>query len=147
MIIVCSTKICHKVAFNAIHSKKRILKVNSKTPIKLWKDLPKVNQNLKATWQTLLWYPCCEIWTGLTLNAMLVVHTLNRNLCGGLTFSKLSKMLGETKRSILIVNLKKYPRQIQHPITELKMATLSPAHLFAIRGRWKRGPETLQTCD
>ena len=28
-----------------------------------------------------------------------------------------------------------------------KYATSSPAHLFAIRGRWKRGPRTLQTRD
>ena len=123
--------------------KKESSKSTVKTPWNCGKTYPKLIKTSKATWQTLLWYPCCEIWTGLTLNAMLVVHTLNRNLCEGLTFSKLSKMLGETKRSILIVNLKKYPRQIQHPITELKMATSSPAHLFAIRGRWKRGPGTL----
>ena len=55
---------------------------------------------------------------------MLVVHTLNRNLCAGLTFNKLSKMLEETKRSILIVNLKKYPKQIRHPVIELKMELL-----------------------
>ena len=24
------------------------------------KDLPKVNQNIQTTWQTLLWYPCCQ---------------------------------------------------------------------------------------
>ena len=33
-------------------------------------------------------------------------------------------MLGEEKRSIVNVNLKKYPRQIQHPITNLKMEPL-----------------------
>ena len=30
-------------------------------------------------------------------------------------------MLGEEKRSIINVNLKKYPRQIQNPVTDLKM--------------------------
>ena len=30
-------------------------------------------------------------------------------------------MLGEEKRSTINVNLKKYPRQIQHPVTDLKM--------------------------
>ena len=29
----------------------------------------------------------------------------------------------------------------------LIVPTSSPAHLFAIRGRRKRGPVTLQTCD
>ena len=29
-------------------------------------------------------------------------------------------MLGEKKRSIINVNLKKYPRQIKHPVTDLK---------------------------
>ena len=33
-------------------------------------------------------------------------------------------MLGEEKRSIVNVNLKKYPRQIQHPVTGLKMELL-----------------------
>ena len=41
-----------------------------------------------------------------------------------LTFNKFSKMLGETKKSILNVNLKKYPRQIQQPITDFKMELL-----------------------
>ena len=34
-------------------------------------------------------------------------------------------MLGEEKRSIINVNLKKYPRQIQHPVTNLKMELLA----------------------
>ena len=33
-------------------------------------------------------------------------------------------MLGEEKRSILNVSLKKYPTQIQHPIADLKMELL-----------------------
>ena len=33
-------------------------------------------------------------------------------------------MLGAIKRSILNVNLKKYPRQIQHPVIDLKMELL-----------------------
>ena len=33
-------------------------------------------------------------------------------------------MLREEKRSIINVNLKKYPRQIQHPMTDLKMELL-----------------------
>ena len=33
-------------------------------------------------------------------------------------------MLGEEKRSIINVNLKKYPRQIQHHVTDLKMELL-----------------------
>ena len=55
---------------------------------------------------------------------MLLVHNLNRNLYARLTFNKFSKMLGETKKSILNVNLKKYPRQIQQPIIDLKMELL-----------------------
>ena len=34
-------------------------------------------------------------------------------------------MLGDEKRSIINVNLKKYPRQIQHPVTDLKMELLA----------------------
>ena len=33
-------------------------------------------------------------------------------------------MLGEEKRSIINANLKKYPRQIQHLVTNLKMELL-----------------------
>ena len=30
----------------------------------------------------ILWYPCCQIWTGPTPVAMLLIYTLNRNtLC------------------------------------------------------------------
>ena len=34
-------------------------------------------------------------------------------------------MLGEEKRSIINVNLKKYPRQIQYRVTDLKMELLA----------------------
>ena len=34
-------------------------------------------------------------------------------------------MLGEEKGSIVNVNLKKYPRWIQHPITDLKIELLA----------------------
>ena len=34
-------------------------------------------------------------------------------------------MLGEEKRSIINVNLKKYPWQIWHPVTGLKMELLA----------------------
>ena len=33
-------------------------------------------------------------------------------------------MLGEEKRSIINLNLKKYPRQIQHPVIDLNMELL-----------------------
>ena len=33
-------------------------------------------------------------------------------------------MLGEEKRSLINVNLKKYPKQTQHPATDLKMELL-----------------------
>ena len=33
-------------------------------------------------------------------------------------------MFGEIKRPILNANLKKYPRQIQHPVLDLKMEIL-----------------------
>ena len=85
--IWCSTKIYRKVEFNDIHNKQRIFKVNNKSTKKYYKDLHKVNRNLKTTWQTLLWYPCYEIWKGPTPNAMLLVYTLNRHLCAELTFN------------------------------------------------------------
>ena len=34
-------------------------------------------------------------------------------------------MLGEEKKSIINVNLKKYPKQIQHPVADLKMELLA----------------------
>ena len=34
-------------------------------------------------------------------------------------------MLGEEKRSVINVNLKKYSRQIQHPATDFKMELLT----------------------
>ena len=33
-------------------------------------------------------------------------------------------MLGEEKRSVINVNLKKYPKHTQHPVTDLKMELL-----------------------
>ena len=42
-------------------------------------------------------------------------------------------MLGEEKRSIINVNLKKYPRQIQHPVIDFKMDLL-----FKILNDFKR---------
>ena len=40
-------------------------------------------------------------------------------------------MLGEEKRSIISVNMKKYPKQIQHPVTDLKMKLLAKIVIFA----------------
>ena len=77
----CSTKISHKVAFSDIHNKQRIFKVNNKNTTKQCQDLPKVNQNLKTTWQIMWWYPCCQIWTGPTYSAMPPVYTF-RTLAG-----------------------------------------------------------------
>ena len=34
-------------------------------------------------------------------------------------------MLGEEKRSIISVNMRKYPKQIQHPVPDLKMEVLA----------------------
>ena len=56
-----------------------------------------------------------------SLIMMLLVYTLNRYLCAELTLNYFLKMLGEIKRFILNINLKKYPRQIQHPTTDLKL--------------------------
>ena len=72
----------------------------------------KVNQNLKMTWQTLLWYPCCQVWAGPTLNAMLE-QTLKTNIF---------KNVRRNKKVYTI--LKKYLRQIQHPVIDLKMELL-----------------------
>ena len=49
MPIWCPTKINHKVAFSDIHNKLRIFKVNSESTKKEFKNLPKVNENLKTT--------------------------------------------------------------------------------------------------
>ena len=34
-------------------------------------------------------------------------------------------MLGEEERSIISINMKKYPKQIQYPVTDLKMELLA----------------------
>ena len=49
---------------------------------------------------------------------------LQQTLCVELTFNWFLKMLGEMKRSILNVNLKKYPRQVQHFALTLKWSFL-----------------------
>ena len=45
--------------------------------------------------------------------------------CCSIPVVYLYKMLGEEKRSVTNVNLKEYPRQIQHPVTDLKMELLA----------------------
>ena len=48
-------------------------------------------------------------------------------------------MLGEIKRSILNVNLKKYPSQIQLPLKELKMELLvKNVNDFKLNYFWKK---------
>ena len=47
------------MSFGSIHYKQIIFKANNKSTKKKCKDLPKVNQNIRTTWQT-LWYPCCQ---------------------------------------------------------------------------------------
>ena len=99
-----STKICHKETFTI-----NKIKVNNTSAKKKCKDLSNVNQNIQMTWHTLLWYPCCQ--TDVCVQSC---HSI-----------KYFKMLGEEKRSMIIVNQKKYPRQIQHPVTDLKMELLA----------------------
>ena len=106
MPIWCSSKIFYMIALNDIYNKQRIFKINYKSTKK---DLPEVTQNVKMTWQTLLWYP----WQDS--HPILLVYALNRYLCARLT----------SKGSILNVNLKKYPRHIQNPVIDLKMELLS----------------------
>ena len=48
-----------------------------------------------------------------------------KHLCAEFSFHSYLKMLGEEKRSITNVNLKNYPRQIQHPVTDRKMELLA----------------------
>ena len=56
--------------------------------------------------------------TGIVVVALLS----NRHLCA--EFHYYLKMLGEKKKFIINVNLKKYPRQIQHNVTDLKVELL-----------------------
>ena len=69
--------------------------------------MPKVNQNIQTTWQTLLWYACQTVIYVCRVDVPLIFKTARRK-----------------KRFIIDVNLKKYPRQIQHHITDLKMELL-----------------------
>ena len=51
----------HKdISEGSIYKKEIIFKANNKSTKKKWKDLPKDNQNIQTTWQTLLRYPCCQ---------------------------------------------------------------------------------------
>ena len=64
------------MSLDSIHSKQMIFKANNKSTKKKWKDLPKVNRNVQATWQTLLWYHCRQ--TDLTLDIPLTFKNVRR---------------------------------------------------------------------
>ena len=53
-----------------------------------------------------------------------VSQVSNRYLCAELISDQYLKMLEEEERSIININLKKYPKQIQHHVTDLKMELL-----------------------
>ena len=56
------------------------------------------------------------------MTGIVVVSLLsNRSLCADLTFHQCLKLLGGEKRSIINVDLKKYPRQNQHSVKDLKI--------------------------
>ena len=52
---------------------------------------------------------------------VVVSQVSNRYLCAELISDQYLKMLEEEERSIININLKKYPKQIQHHVTDLKM--------------------------
>ena len=55
---------------------------------------------------------------------VVVSQVSNRYLCAELISDQYLKMLEEEERSIKNINLKKYPKQIQHHVTDLKMELL-----------------------
>ena len=55
---------------------------------------------------------------------VVVSQVSNRYLCAELISDQYLKMLEEEERSIININLKKYPKQIQHHVTDLKMELL-----------------------
>ena len=119
MPIWCPTKINHKVAFSDIHNKLRIFKVNNESTKKEFKNLPKVNENLKTTWQKLSWYLCCENFdrSHTQCNAS-SIYLEQTDVCR-VDIHLIFKMRGKKKRPILNVNQKKYTRQILHLIIDL----------------------------
>ena len=55
---------------------------------------------------------------------VVVSQVSNRYLCAELISDQYLKMLEEEEKSIININLKKYPKQIQHHVTDLKMELL-----------------------
>ena len=55
---------------------------------------------------------------------VVVSQVSNRYLCAELISDQYLKMLEEEERSIININLKKYPKQIQHHVADLKMELL-----------------------
>ena len=84
MFFSCSTKICHKVAFNDIRNKQRILKVNNKTTKNYCKDLLKV----KKTQNNMTDIIVVSLLSNLNWShRMLLLYTLKRHLCAELTLN------------------------------------------------------------
>ena len=55
---------------------------------------------------------------------VVVSQVSNRYLCAELISDQYLKTLEEEERSIININLKKYPKQVQHHVTDLKMELL-----------------------
>ena len=107
MHIWCSTKICCKVAFNDIHNKKEYSKSTIKAPRNKAKDLLKVNENLRPTWQALLQYPCFQNWTG-----PLHLYTLNRHLCTELEVQLIFQNIRRNKKVYTKCKSEKIPKAV-----------------------------------
>lgn len=68
-------------------------------------------KTMKMTWETLLWYLCCQIWKGLVPNScMHLAYILH--LC-----AVLKKVYTKCK-------LEKYPRKFHHQVIDLKTELL-----------------------
>ena len=92
-----------------------MFKVNNKSTKKKCKDLPKVNQKIQTTCQTLLWCPCCQ-----TFVCRVAIPLIFKNVRRRKVYNK--------------YNLRKYPRQIQHPLKCRflpKLLTTSNCKLFS----------------
>ena len=92
----------HLMTLNKEYSKSRM-----KSPWNSAKTSPKLTKTSKRYERHCFGIPCSQIWTCPTPIAILLVCVWNRHLWKELMFNYFLKMLGEIKRSILKVNLKK----------------------------------------
>ena len=76
------------------------------------------------TWQTLLWYHCCHIWTDHTPSAIVLVYTFKKRSGCSVNVHLIFKIVRRNEKVYIKCKSENYPRQIQHRVIDLKMRLL-----------------------